>query len=106
MQPDEIGNNLPAHNAKVSSTESYPHDFLARKAEVEQDIDFETEGHRTYKVPFTLRELGYTLLPVTQQRDWATFLKALYVNYRLYVWHFITPYIDATSCLLYTSRCV
>ena len=55
--PDEIANTLAARYAEVSSTESYPLNFLASKDKAEHHLDFECEGYRTYNVPFTMREL-------------------------------------------------
>ena len=62
--PDEIANTLAAIYANVSSTESYPLNFLARNDEVEHNsegykhtFDFECEEYRTYNVPSTMRKL-------------------------------------------------
>ena len=53
MQPLlENINTVAAWYAQVSSSESYPHNFFARKTAVEQDIDFETEFHNIYYLPF------------------------------------------------------
>ena len=40
FNPDVIADTFPVRCANVSSTESYPHNFLARKVEVEHDLDF------------------------------------------------------------------
>ena len=52
---------LAARYAEVSSTESYPLNFFARKDEVEHDLDFKCEGYRSYNMPFTMRVLQSTV---------------------------------------------
>ena len=47
--------------AEVSSTESYALNFLAREHEVEHELDFKCQGHKTYNVPFTMKELQTTV---------------------------------------------
>ena len=54
--PDEIADTLTARYAEVSRTESYSFDFLARKAEVEQNLNLGTERCRTNNVAFRMRE--------------------------------------------------
>ena len=53
----EITNSLAAQYATVGTTESHSLDFLTRKVEIQQDLDFETEEYETYNVPFKMREL-------------------------------------------------
>ena len=56
--PDEIVDILAAQYNQVSSTESYPLDFLEKKKKIKLNkiLTFELKG-RTYRVPFTMKEL-------------------------------------------------
>ena len=83
-KPDEIADTLTARYDEVNSTESYPLNFLARKEEIEYDLDFECEGYRSYNVSFTMKELqSLSALPATLQRDRTIFFTAPYVNCRM-----------------------
>ena len=57
FNPDKIAENVAVKYAEANSTGSYPLNFLARKDEVEHDLNFEYGGYRTYKVYFTIRVL-------------------------------------------------